>query len=182
MKLKLINSRKVFSSQPFDVEELDLAIDGKPLSHPYYRLCTPDWVNVLPITRDGKAILIKQERVGPFAPILETPGGVVDSGEDDVTRAALRELEEETGYTSRRIIPLASLNPNPAIQSNRCHYFMAFDCHVNETRTHFPDPEELIGVEIVDVRELENLVRLGRINHSLSALCVMLGLKYIKND
>lgn len=180
MNLKLLGSRTVFRSSPFEVEELDIAINQRQLSKPYYRLRAPDWVNVLPITNDGYAVLIRQARVGPFANVLETPGGVVDPDETDYTQTALRELEEETGYTTSRILPLASINPNPAIQTNMCHYFVALDCIVNSSRLHFPDEDEIISVEKVPVSELENLVRTGRVNHSLSALCILLGRKYIR--
>ena len=105
---------------------------------------------------------------------------MVDPGEKDVTMAAVRELEEETGYTSQRILPLGSLNPNPAIMTNRCHFFLALGCYLNPDRKHFPDAEEFIEVVETDVTDLEQMVRFGEINHSLAALCIMLAAKYVQ--
>ena len=85
----------------------------------------PDWVNTVPVTTQGKVLLVRQFRIGIESTTLETPGGVVDAGEKDMTMAAVRELEEETGHTSRNILPLASLNPNPAIMTNTVHFFLA---------------------------------------------------------
>jgi ADP-ribose pyrophosphatase len=178
--VKLLDKKVVLKTHPFNVEELSLSIRGRVLPHPYYRLDCPDWVNVLPITRDNKAILIRQPRAGNMLNVLETPGGVANQGEKDMTMAAVRELEEETGFTSQRILPLASLNPNPAIMNNMCHFFLALNCELANPRTLFPDADEAIDLEVFNADELEHLVRSGQVNHSLSALCIMLAAKYIK--
>ncbi len=178
--MDLVGKKTVLKTHPFCVEEISLSRDGQPFAHPYYRLTCADWVNVLPITSDNKAVLIRQARAGSMKRVLETPGGMIDAGEKDSTMAAVRELEEETGYTTQRILPLGALNPNPAIMTNRCHYFLALNCHVNPNRQHFPDAEERIEVELYDVAELDHLVRSGQVDHSLSALCIMLAAKYLK--
>ena len=180
--MRLVNKKIALTTPPFTVEEVDFEIAGKAAPHPYFRLACPDWVNVLPITADGRAILIKQPRAGSAKYVLETPGGVIDPGERDPTMAALRELEEETGFTSQRILPLASINPNPAVQTNRCHLFLALNCHLNPTRRHFPDPDESIEVHVVDVNALDGMVRTGEIDHALAALCIMLAQKYLRNQ
>jgi 8-oxo-dGTP pyrophosphatase MutT (NUDIX family) len=55
---------------------------------------------------------------------IEIPGGVVDPGELP-ERAALRELEEETGYGADRLVHIGSMNPNPAFMGNTVHTFAA---------------------------------------------------------
>ena len=52
---------------------------------------------------------------------------MVDPGEDPALAAA-RELEEETGYVAGRLVALGPVHPNPALQANRCHSFLALDC------------------------------------------------------
>ena len=74
----------------------------KPVKSSYHRLDCPNWVNTFVITKEKKLILVEQRRAGTFEMTLESPGGVIDPGEDP-KRAALRELEEETGYTCRTI-------------------------------------------------------------------------------
>lgn len=180
--MKLISKKTHLKTIPFNVEEIEFSIDEKPMGHSYFRLSCADWVNVLPITSDGHAVLIRQPRVGTMNYVYETPGGMVELEERDPTMAVVRELEEETGFTSQRILPLGSMNPNPAIMTNRCHYFLALNCFINPNRQHFPDEEERIELHLVPVAELEHMVRTGQVNHSLSALCIMLAGKYLSKS
>jgi len=177
---KLLGKKTVYQTFPFDVEELDLELNGTKLEKPYHRITCGDWVNILPITHDGQAILIRQPRAGSLTTVLETPGGIMEPDEKDPTLTAARELEEETGFTTQRIVPLASINPNPAIQNNVCHFFLGLSCHLREDRQHFPDQDEFIKIAVTPVHELEHLVRTGQVNHSLSALTIMLAQKYLQ--
>jgi len=177
--MELKDPKTVLTTRPFTVEQFHLKLDEHVIAQPYYRLVCPDWVNVLPVTSKGQAILIRQPRAGAAKVILETPGGVIDAHEKDPTMAAMRELEEETGFTTQRILPLGSPYANPAIQTNRVHLFVALGCYVNPERQHFPDPDERIEVVAVDVAELDTLVRTGQVDHAYSALCIMLAGKYL---
>lgn len=178
--MRLVDKKVVLKTHPFDVEEMTVAIGDKQIEYPYYRLKAPDWANVLPVTFDGKAVLIRQVRAGSMRQTLETPGGVMDAGEErDPMMAAIRELEEETGFTSQRVLPLAAMNPNPAIMTNKIHFFLALSCVPNTSRTHFPDEHERIETVLVPVNELDGMVRTGQIDHALSALCIQLALKYL---
>ncbi len=158
---------------------MDLELSCNDIGKPYHRLRCPDGFNILPITKENMAVLIRQPRAGTLSVLLETPGGVIDDGEKDPTMAAARELEEETGYCTQRIIPLASINPNPAIQTNICHFFLGLSAELAEVRSRFPDSDESIEVALTPVGELDHLVRTGQINHALSALTIMLAMKYI---
>jgi ADP-ribose pyrophosphatase len=178
--MKLIEKKLVLKTRPFDIEEVTFSIDGpNPVEATYTRIASADWVNVLPVTADGQVILIRQPRVGTMKLVLETPGGVMDPHEKDPTMAAARELEEETGFTSQRLLPLGSINPNPAIMTNICHFFVALGCQPASSRKHFPDADERISLELVKVQDLDLMVRTGQINHALACLCIMLAGRYI---
>src|SRR4051794_35562477 len=98
--------------------------DGK--AHPRVVIETADWVNTVAVTRQGQLVLIRQFRCGVWRNTLELPGGMMNAGEDPQA-AALRELEEETGYRPGRVMSLGTCHPNPAIQNNLCHFFLALD-------------------------------------------------------
>lgn len=132
--------------------------------HPRVLIDVADWVNIIPVTTDGKVVLIRQFRFGVWAPTLEIPGGAVDPGEDPAAAAA-RELEEETGFRPGRVQALGWVHPNPALQANRCHSFLGLDCvRVHEGRQ---ESGEDIQVELRDRAEISRLLREGEITHSL---------------
>lgn len=124
----------------------------------------PDWVNVLALTPDRRLVLVRQFRFGVDAFSLEIPGGVIEPGEDPVG-AGLRELREETGFTGVRARLLGSVHPNPAIQSNRCHFVFVEEA-VGTAALEWDEHEE-IEVTTVPADEVFALARGGGITHGL---------------
>lgn len=142
--------------------------DGQ--AHQFIVLHSPAWVNIVPVTPEGRVVLIRQWRQGSQAPSLEIPGGLVDPGESPEAAAA-RELLEETGYASPGLVHLGKVNPNPALFDNTCHTYLAPQAvRVAEPRL---DDTENIEVLTVPGQEVPGLVRRGEIDHSLvlAALC-----------
>lgn len=123
-----------------------------------------DWVNVLALTPAGELVLVRQFRFGIDTFSLEIPGGVMEGGEDPV-EAGLRELREETGYTGARARLLGSTHPNPAIQSNRCHFVFVEDAVRTEELEW--DADEEIEVTLRPAAEVLALARAGGITHAL---------------
>lgn len=62
------------------------------------RIGNREAVVVVPRTRDGRLLLIRQFRVPFAADVIEFPAGLIDDGETP-QQAALRELREETGFS-----------------------------------------------------------------------------------
>ena len=124
----------------------------------------PEWVNVVALTPERRMVLVRQFRFGTESITTEVPGGVVDPGEDPL-ETARRELREETGHTTDRWTKLATIEPNPAFQSNLCHQFLAED--VERTHATELDPGEDIEVVTMDLEEVRAGVLAGEIRHSL---------------
>jgi 8-oxo-dGTP pyrophosphatase MutT (NUDIX family) len=123
-----------------------------------------DWVNVIALTREDRVVLIRQFRVGAEAVFVEIPGGMVDPGEAPADAAA-RELREETGYAARTWRPLGVVRPNPAIQGNRLHTYLALDAEPVAAPT--PDGGEVMSVETRPLGEVAAMLRDGTIDHAL---------------
>lgn len=123
-----------------------------------------DWCNVLALTPDGQLVLVRQFRFGIDGFSLEIPGGIMEAGEN-VVEAGLRELREETGFTGTRARLLGSVHPNPAIQSNRCHFVLVEDA-VRSAAMEW-DADEEIEVTTMPAGDVLALARAGGITHAL---------------
>ena len=132
--------------------------------HDFYVIEAPDWINVVPLTDAGEVVLIEQYRHGAEEVSLEIPGGMVDEGESP-REAAGRELLEETGYAASEIVYLGRTRPNPAIQDNWIHTFLARGAEFR----HDPvfDGTEHTVVRLVPLERIPSLIAGGEIDHSL---------------
>ena len=159
-----VSRAPVTDCRVFRVERVARRSGKSGATHDFFHIAAGTWVNVVPVTADGRLVLVRQERHGVCAPTLEIPGGVVDPGEDP-GHAALRELREETGYRGRTAVPLGWVHPNPALQDNRCFSFLAPDV-VLEGDPELDGKEE-IEVVTVPMGEARGLVERGEITHAL---------------
>lgn len=135
--------------------------------HDFTRLLCPEWVNVIAFTapeRGQELLLVEQFRHGIDASTMEIIGGVCDPGEEPAATAR-RELLEETGHSAQRWVSLGSCAPNPAVQNNRCHFFLALDCQAVAGLDL--DPSEELRVWAASWAEAETLLREGRMDHAL---------------
>ncbi|MCB1686671.1 MAG: NUDIX hydrolase, partial [Pseudomonadales bacterium] len=121
-----------------------------------------DWVNLVAITPACESVMVRQHRFGVGYPTLETPGGMVDAGEDALT-AARRELEEETGFTGNDWRYLGAVEPNPAFHNHLCHHWLAVG--VERTAAQQPGAGEQIRVELLTEAEVRRAVQDGTIRH-----------------
>jgi 8-oxo-dGTP pyrophosphatase MutT (NUDIX family) len=148
----------------FGVEKLDLVRDDGSV-RPILKLTTPDWCNIVPLTADGRILLVRQHRWGTDMPSLEIPGGLVDEGESPL-EAARRELREETGYDAGSIVELGRVHPNPALQANELHMFLARDCTPHGRGQQLEELEDC-EVVLLDRAQLETAIDRGEITHAL---------------
>lgn len=155
----------------FKLRTLTVADPRNGKEYPRVVLAAPDWVNVIAVTTDDEVVLIRQFRFGSWRNELEIPGGMLDPGEDAAT-AAVRELEEETGFVPGETRLLGVSRPNPAFLDNRLHSYLCTGC----TRAHQGRQEssEDIRVELVPRAKIPELIRSGQIDHSLVLVAFLL--------
>jgi ADP-ribose pyrophosphatase len=144
----------------FRVERL--VYDGLPRD--IFVFACPDWCNVVAETEAGEVVLVWQYRFGTDAISLEIPGGVIDPGEAPET-AALRELREETGYEAASLELLSVVEPNPALQGNRCFTYLARGARLVGP-TAFDELEDL-EVALVQKQDIPTLLDSGQLTHAL---------------
>jgi 8-oxo-dGTP pyrophosphatase MutT (NUDIX family) len=151
----------VFNSHIVSVSEEKIGLKRKKR---IITLESPDWVNIIPITKNNQVVLVKQFRFGTKSETLEIPGGMIDNHETP-SIAAGRELFEETGYSYENITKLGNISPNPALFNNRVFTFLANDAYLSEENINNQD--EINEVVLVDLSDVPKLLKTGAIEHAL---------------
>ncbi|HZA37856.1 MAG TPA: NUDIX hydrolase [Candidatus Baltobacteraceae bacterium] len=86
-------------------------------------------VIIAPMTRDGKIVLIRQERIPVRTAIWEMPSGQIDAvAAETIEQVALRELREEAGYQlakDGKLIALGDYLTSPGFTDERGYFFLA---------------------------------------------------------
>lgn len=161
---KVLSSSRDTSYSIFNIRT-DTAVSPRTgESHQFFILESSPWVNVIPLTPVNEIVLIRQYRHGIREVTLEIPGGLVED-HDYPEQAAERELYEETGYRAEGLVYLGEVHPNPAIQSNTCYTYVARD--VYQAGDQRLDEKEDIEVLLRSISEIPDLIRSGKITHSL---------------
>jgi 8-oxo-dGTP pyrophosphatase MutT (NUDIX family) len=175
MKWTLLSSEEILKLGYFRLKKDKCQLPDGRIMPSYYTLEFSDWVNVIPMTQEKKIVLIKQYRHSVGETIIEIPGGSTDPRtSEDPKQAAIRELEEETGYTSNRVEKVGVHYPNPALLSNKMHTYIAYDCQ--KTTKQILDPYEDIEVFEVTKTELKKMILQGEIQHSIILGSLLLAL------
>jgi 8-oxo-dGTP pyrophosphatase MutT (NUDIX family) len=159
-----LESRPVYQNRIFSLRQDRVVSPRTGEEHQFVIMESVDWVNSVALTDAGKIVLIRQWRPGTREISLEMPGGMVDPGESP-REAAERELLEETGYRATKWTALGSVDPNPAIQANHCHTFLA----EGAVRVGAPEQDSGEDIETIElpVEEVERAIASGRIRHAL---------------
>ena len=130
---------------------------------------SPDWVTILPIIKNSQGndcfLIVRQFRHGCASLTKEFPAGMIDPGEEPL-EAAIRELEEETGYKAQTITQIGCINPNPAFMNNHSYTFLA-EGLTPRGKKNF-DEHEMIDMELVPVKELEEKMGKGMYDSAIT--------------
>lgn len=117
-------------------------------------------VAIVPITDDGKIVMVEQFRYPIGASVLEIPAGKVDAGEDDTLETAKRELREETGYRAEQFTYLGKISPSVAYTEEVIHLYAAVGLTLGETDF---DEDEAIDIKEYDFSELYAMAARGEL-------------------
>ena len=161
---KKISSKKVFEDRWFKARADACQFPDGRIIDPYYVVELPNWANAVVVTSNNEIVLVKQYRYPVDAVTLELPGGVINDDEDPML-AALRETQEETGYTSNQIQLICKTAPNPAINDNTA-YFYLIENAVPTAHTN-PDFFEDIEVVLYSKNDFIQLLQQNKIMHGV---------------
>ncbi|MDD8049544.1 MAG: NUDIX hydrolase [Thomasclavelia sp.] len=113
---------------------------------------------------DNKILLVKQFRYVYNEDTIEIPAGKLEQGED-TKEAALRELEEETNYSSKEINKVMTIYPTPGYDDEVLHIYEAKDIY--EVKNPLDcDEDEFIDVIFMDIEKAYHKILSGEIKDS----------------
>ncbi len=157
---KTISSEKHFANKNMQVVTESVCTPARSTPRSWTIVHRKPAVVIAPMTRDGKFILIRQERIAIRAAIWEMPAGQIDEAspnENAIQNVAVRELREETGYELAKdgeIIELGDYFSSPGFTDERGYFFLmrtvepASDGHAHEESESILDCMEFSASEI----------------------------------
>jgi len=171
-------SRKILDCRIFSIRESDCRSPENELKT-FTVIDAGDWAITIPLMQGEHGrqfVMVRQWRHGARELSLEFPGGVFEPLENP-EQAAARELWEETGYKPGKIQKIGEMSPNPAILSNRVHFFLAEDL-VNTGKQN-PDADEYLDIVLVDENEVINNMGKPPYVHALMGTALALYLQKV---
>ena len=154
-EIEIIDSVEVFQNQFIEIYN-DKVRFPRGNYGSYIRINNPEpySVAVLPLIDENTAVLIKTFRHGVRGWGYEVPKGGIKKGETS-EEAALRELLEETGYITNKLIYLGEYSESPAIFSGLMNYYIASDCIKSED-VNCEETEAIAGICKFDIEAFFN--------------------------
>jgi ADP-ribose diphosphatase len=124
---------------------------------------------MLAFDEENKVILVKQHRF-PHGYVLEIPAGTLEKKEEPI-KCAFRELEEETGYRAKKMIPLITYYPSIGYNTEKIHCFVASG--LKKIANLKLDEDEILSVVKIDLKKLLTMIKTGKIQDS-KTICAVL--------
>ena len=165
---KTLESRTVFSGRVLHVrhDRVELpngaSSDREIVDH-------PGGVAILALDENNNVLVVRQFRYSFGRVMTEIPAGKLEYGEDPYA-AAMRELREETGATTERLIPLGEICPTPGFCNEIIRLYLARDLSWGETD---PDEDEFLTLERIPFSVLLEQALSGEIRDGKTVLAVM---------
>ena len=125
---------------------------------------------VVPVTKDGKILMVRQYRNALDRYTLEIPAGALDAVDEPGIECASRELEEETGYKSNNLEWLITLRTTVAFCNEKIEVFVARD--LIPSHQHL-DEDEFIDLKEYTLDELKEKIFSGEIEDSKTVSALM---------
>jgi 8-oxo-dGTP pyrophosphatase MutT (NUDIX family) len=122
-------------------------------------------VVIAPMTRDGKLILIQEERIPVRQTIWQVPAGQIDDADDpapaEIEAVALRELREETGFelaSDGLLISLGHYFSSPGFTDERAYLFLARPVQKSASGHSHEELESILDCRSFSARELGRMI------------------------
>ena len=123
-----LKTETVFDSRFVKLHKDKVRLPDSKIIDDFYTVTIPNGAMVCALTSDGDIILKKEYRYACKSDIIECPAGMIEDYENVPLDAAIRELLEETGYTSDNWLYLGGTRESTSKLTNTMHLFLAENC------------------------------------------------------
>lgn len=168
-KIKRINRELKFKGKILDFYQDTIEVDGD-------HTVVWDFIGhkgaaaVVPVTADGKILMVRQYRNALDRYTLEIPAGALDEVGEPGIECASRELEEETGYRSENLEWLITLRTTVAFCNERIEVYVAHDLIPSKQNL---DEDEFIELGAYTIEELKEKIFSGEIEDAKTVSSLM---------
>ncbi|MDF5727912.1 MAG: NUDIX hydrolase [Rhizonema sp. PD38] len=179
-KWEILQSKMVLNERWCQVRQDEIKLPNGRIIDDYFVNIKPEVAVILPITPDKDVVFVRQYRhaVGEF--FIELPAGSFDPAEENAETAAVRELQEETGYFTPQVTKIAELYDKPSKDTNKIHLFLAKNVvKVGEQKL---DITEEIEVILVPQELIKDKIIQGEICVAGSVAALYLGLNFLTDN
>lgn len=165
---KVITTSTVYLGRLFNVDLSELEM-GDGVHALREIIVHPGAVCMIPVTGDGRLLLVTQYRHAAGKRLLELPAGTLEPGEEPAA-AAERELQEEVGFRPGKLEPMGGLFVAPGYTTEYIHLFL---CTELEPSVLPGDDDEDIEVCGMSVEEALAAIESGEICDAKSVIGVL---------
>ncbi|MFS0672736.1 NUDIX domain-containing protein [Ornithinibacillus sp. 179-J 7C1 HS] len=167
---KTISSKSIYNGKVVKLQVDDVTLPNGKLSKREL-IKHPGAVAIIPITKENKIVLVEQYRKPLEKSIVEIPAGKLEPGEKPES-TAIRELEEETGYTARNVTKLTSFYTSPGFADELMHIYFAKDIEKLEVPPAM-DEDEFVEILELSLDEARKLVEEQRIHDAKTIYAIL---------
>jgi len=162
-----VKKKKIYEGKILGLSVYDLVIEGRKVKREMIE--HRGAAAILAFDENNKVILVKQHRF-PHGYVIEIPAGTLEKREDP-RKCAFRELEEETGFRARKMIPLITYYPSIGYNTEAIHCFVASG--LKKIADLNLDEDEILSVVKMDLKKVIHMIKTGKIQDSKTICAVM---------
>lgn len=173
--MKKFEEKTIKTTPIYDGKVINLQIDdvtlpnGKTAKRELIK--HPGAVAVIPITKDNKIVFVEQYRKPLERSLIEIPAGKLESGEKP-EMTAIRELEEETGYTTNELSFVSSFYTSPGF-ANELMYIYKTDKLIPLDNPIAGDDDEFVEMVELTLEEAKQYVLEQRIHDAKTNYAIL---------
>ena len=175
-EFKLLNERLKFEGKVTSVFESDfLGPNGEEIKREITR--HPGAVCIVPIMK-SEIVMIKQYRPATGSHLLEIPAGKRDVSDEPPEASAHRELQEEVGLSTEKLVEIAQFFNSPGFCDEYSYCYLALDCEEVPDNRQGVEEEHMV-IERVPLSQALTLVSTGSIIDAKTIIGISLAMQYL---